>query len=213
MDKSQTSQTNLSPPTDRIVVLGAGGHAKVVISTIVAAGGAIAGIYDDDEGKRGRSILGHTVNASPSECRGDAVIAIGDNAQRERVARAMTYQWRTVVHPSAHVDPSAILGAGVVIFAGAIIQPDVVLGDHVIVNSGATIDHDCSVGDFAHIAPGVHLAGGVQVGRGAFFGIGSVVLPGLKIGAWATVGAGAVVIRDLPERAVAYGVPAKQKNL
>ena len=213
MDKSQTPRIYLLPPSDGIVVLGAGGHAKVVISTIVAAGGAIAGIYDDDEVKFGWSILGHTVSAWPSECCGDAVIAIGDNAQRERVASLLAYQWRTVVHPSAHVDPSAILGAGVVIFAGAIIQADVVLGDHVIVNTGATIDHDCSVGDFAHFAPGVHLAGGVQVGRGAFFGIGSVVLPALKIGAWATVGAGAVVLHDLPERAVAYGVPAKQKSL
>jgi sugar O-acyltransferase (sialic acid O-acetyltransferase NeuD family) len=140
---------------------------------------------------------------------GSGIIGIGDNAQRREMARALNFEWRTVVHPSAWVHPSAKLGRGTVVFAGAVVQPDAVIGDHVIVNTGATIDHDCIIEDYAHLAPGVHLAGSVHVGEGAFLGIGSGVIPGVKVGRWSTLGAGAVATRDVPDGVVAVGVPAR----
>ncbi len=195
---------------DGIVVIGAGGHAKVVISTLAARGLPIAAVFDDDDTKWGMDAQGIPVSRTERERGGGAIIGIGDNAQRRDVASTLKFEWQTVVHPSAYVHPSAKLGRGTVIFAGAVVQPDVVIGDHVIVNTGATVDHDCIVGDYVHLAPGVHLAGSVRVGEGAFLGIGSVVIPGVEIGPWSTLGAGAVAIRDLAAGGVAVGVPATE---
>jgi sugar O-acyltransferase (sialic acid O-acetyltransferase NeuD family) len=201
-----------SGESNAVVVFGAGGHAKVVVATLERAGWRVQTLYDDDPAKIGGRVLGVPVlGANYAENPGiAAVIAIGDNATRERIAAGQPRRgWATVIHPQAQVDPSARIGPGAVVFAGAIVQAEAQIGAHVIVNTGATIDHDCVIEDFAHIAPGAHLAGGVHVGRGALLGIGSAAVPGVSIGDWTTVGAGAVVTHDLPERVVAVGVPAK----
>ncbi len=192
-----------------VAVIGAGGHAKVLISTLIARGVPIAGVFDDDSTKWGQNAQGTRVSAVERQRGGSAIIGIGDNVKRREIARTLDFEWETVVHPSAYVHPSAKLGRGTAVFAGAVVQSDAVIGDHVIVNTGATIDHDCIVGDYAHIAPGVHLAGSVHVGEGALLGIGSAVIPGVKIGRWSTLGAGGVAIRDIPDSVVAVGVPAK----
>ena len=197
---------------DGMVVFGAGGYAKVVIGTVLARGIPISAVFDDDETKWGLDAQGTRITGTDRERGGRAVIGIGDNAKRREIARTLTFEWETVVHPFAWVHPSAKLGRGTVVCAGAVVQPDAVIGDHVIVNTGATIDHDCRIGDYAHLGPGVHLAGSVEVGEGAFLGIGSVAIPGVKIGSWSTLGAGAVAIRDLADGAVATGVPAKERN-
>lgn len=196
-----------------VAVIGAGGHAKVVISTLRAVGHTVVGAFDDDPKKRGSTllgvkVLGVTADLANTEYRA-AVIAVGDNATRRNLAqRIKVVEWITVVHPAAFVDPSVKLGRGTVVFAGSVIQPDSVVGDHVIVNTGSTVDHDCVVADFAHIAPGVHLAGETQLGTGALLGIGVVVKPGCRIGEWTIVGAGGVVVKDLPANITAFGVPA-----
>src|SRR5262249_58040314 len=111
--------------------------------------------------------------------------------------------------PTAWVHPSVTIGAGTVIFAGAVIQPDATIGAHVIVNTRASIDHDCVLGDFVHVAPGVGLAGNVTLEEGAFLGIGAAAVPGSRVGAWATVGAGGVVIQPIAAGVTAVGVPAR----
>lgn len=198
----------------RVVVIGAGGHAKVVLATLQACGYAVSMIVDDDPAKWGRNLLGVPVHGGTLELLHvpgvRAVIAVGDNAAREAIAeRLRDVEWLTLVHPGAYVHPSVHIDPGTVVFAGAVIQPDSRIGAHVIVNTTASVDHDCIVGDCSHLAPGVHLAGNVRVGRGAFLGIGSVVAPGLRIGDWTTVGAGAVVVTDLPDRVTAVGTPAR----
>lgn len=195
-----------------VIVLGAGGHAKVVISTLQAAGYEVAAALDNDPEKFGNTILGVLVKGAIPDSLGgaEAIIAIGDNAARRCVAlRLERIVWLSVVHPAAWAHPSAQIGPGTAIFAGVIIQPDCVIGAHTIINTAATIDHDCRIGNYVHLAPGVHLAGNVTVGDGAFLGIGSVALPGAHIGAWAIVGAGATVIDDLPDSVVAVGTPAR----
>ncbi len=199
-----------------VLVLGAGGHAKVVISTLHAAGHTVVAVYDDDEARWGGEVLGVPVRG-PLAAAGAAgvasgVIAIGCNATRKKIAGRVNLRWLTVVHPTAWIAPDAQLRAGTVVFAGAIIQPGGVIGQHVIINTAATIDHDCVIADWAHLAPGVHLAGGVRVGEGAYLGIGCMAIPARKIGAWTTVGAGAVVVRDLGDDVVAYGTPARAKR-
>ncbi|MGQ9473316.1 MAG: acetyltransferase [Candidatus Caldatribacteriaceae bacterium] len=197
----------------KLYVCGAGGHAKVVLSTALASGFSVDGFLDDDPHKQGLQILGTKVIgtiAAAEKIRARGVLAIGDNKKRQALVKKLQdWEWVTIVHPRAYVHPTASLGPGTVVFAGAIIQPDAHVGSHTIINTGATVDHDCLIGDFVHLAPGSHLAGNVTVEEGAFIGIGAVVLPGIKVGAWAIVGAGAVVVKDLPPYVTAVGVPAK----
>ena len=204
--------SNADPGPGGIVVIGAGGHAKVVIATILASGAPVLAVEDDDAAKWGHEELGFKIRAPQNTPSARAIVAIGDNSLRQKVVKATNSHWEKTMHPTACVHATVRIGRGTVVCAGAVIQPDAVIGEHVIVNTAATIDHDCQIGDFAHIAPGVHLAGAVEIGEGAFLGIGSVVLPGVKIGRWTTVGAGAVVTADLPDAVVAYGVPARIRN-
>lgn len=202
---------------EEVHVIGAGGHAKVVISTLQAVGYNPQAIFDDDPKKWGMRLLEIPVVGPLSEFERStsvrAVIAIGDNARRRFFAeRLQKTDWVTVVHPHAYVHTSVQLGPGTVVFAGAVIQPDTIVGAHCIINTGATVDHDCVIGDYVHLAPGTHLAGEVQLGEGVFGGIGSVITPRVKIDSWTTVGAGGVVVRDLPARVVAIGIPAKPIN-
>jgi sugar O-acyltransferase (sialic acid O-acetyltransferase NeuD family) len=199
-------------------VVGAGGHAKVVIETARAMGADhIAGVLDDDPARIGSEVLGvpvlGTIDVETIQRLGiaRATLAIGSNRVRAELAARLAGRvaWVTLVHPSAVVAPSARIGKGAVVFAGTVIQPNAVIRRHAIINTGATVDHDCVIGDFAHIAPGVHLAGNVHIGEGAFMGIGSCAIPGARVGDWSTVGAGGVVVDDIPAHAVVKGVPAR----
>ena len=199
---------------EEVIVLGAGGHAKVVISTLIRARYKVVSVYDDDPGTWGETCLGipivggiSSLSLQNQQC---AVIAVGHNPTRRSIAnRFPDFQWVTVVHPNADVHPSVQLAEGVVVFSGAVIQPDTRIGAHTIINTGATVDHDCLIDRYVHLAPGVHLAGNVRVGEGSFLGIGSSAIPGVNIGVWSTIGAGGVVIDNIPDHVIAVGVPAK----
>lgn len=194
-------------------MIGAGGHAKVVVATLQAAGYTVKAIFDDDPAKAEGSLLGVPIVGPVDKLRSSAgmpaIIAVGDNKARRSIAQRFEPNWITAVHPSAIVHPSVRLGLGTVVFAGSVLQPGAVLGTHVIVNTGVVLDHDCIIGDYVHLAPGTCLAGAVQVAEGALLGVGTAVVPGIQIGAWVTVGAGSVVIDDLPDNVFAVGVPAR----
>ena len=199
-----------------VAVIGAGGHGKVVVSTLEAAGLAVAGVFDDDRERWGRTVLEAEILGATEELRrlgiDRALLAVGDNRGRRELARSLAdldLTWASAAHPSAVVHHSALIGDGSVVFAGAVVQPDARVGRHSIINTCASVDHDCTLGDFVHIAPGARLAGGVEVGEGALIGIGSAVVPGISIGAWATVGAGSTVVRDVAPGATVKGVPAR----
>lgn len=202
----------------KLYVLGAGGHAKVVLSTLLAAGLSVDGLFDDDPQKQGLYVLGvkviGTIEDAKKRTPARGVLAIGSNRTRQLLAREFPgWEWLSVVHPRAYVHSSVSLGPGTVVFAGAVVQPDTHIGAHTIVNTGATVDHDCQVWDFVHLAPGVHLAGQVIIEEGVFIGIGSAVIPKVKVGAWTVVGAGAAVVENLPPYITAVGVPAKPKKV
>lgn len=200
----------------RLVVVGAGGHGKVVLATALEVGAEVLALLDDDPAKWGASLLGVPV-AGPVSLferfvQEDArfVLAIGENRLRRRLTVLLDgVRWATLVHPRAYVHATASLGEGTVVFAGAVVQPSARIGRHAIVNTGVVVEHDCQVGDWVHLASGVRLAGGVEIAEGAFLGAGVVVIPGKRVGRWSTVGAGGVVVRDVPDFSLAYGVPAK----
>lgn len=195
-----------------VAILGAGGHAKVIVAALRAAGRDVVGCFVSDEAELGRDVLGIPVlheDAIPEHIA--KVLAAGDGRLRQRLAAKLPGPWATVVHPSAVVDPTVFLAPGVMVCAGVILQPDVRVEAHAIVNTAAHVDHDCVVGPFAHLAPGCHVAGDVFIEEGAFLGTGSTIVPARSIGAWATVGAGAVVVHDVAPGATVIGVPARPR--
>ena len=204
----------------RVWVVGAGGHAKVVVDLIRAMDAdTIAGVLDDDPARWGSTVLGVAVSG-PATLEvvtrlgvDRAVLAVGCNRARAALAARFDGRitWAIAVHPKAVVAADAHIGRGAMVCAGAVIQSGATVGINTIINTSSSVDHDSAVGDFAHLAPGVHLGGGVTVGEGAMIGLGSVILPGRSVGAWATVGAGAVVVRDIPGGAVAIGLPARSR--
>ena len=203
------------------VIIGAGGHAKVIIDILQEAGGYdLVGCLSHRF--EGGSVLGVPVLGS-EELLGQlyregirvAFAAIGDNRVRQSVARSLQAVGFTLLNAmSRHaiVSGRVGLGQGIAVMPGAVINVDTQIGDGVIVNTGATIDHDCRVGEYAHIGPGTNLAGGVHIGEGTLLGVGCRAIPGKTVGAWSVIGAGSVIVRDLPGGRTAMGNPARVKT-
>ncbi len=192
-------------------ILGASGHAKVIVDIFKKNGESIEGFFDDNlnllefSGMQSRGAV-----HDAQEVEGSYIIAIGANKVRQRISQSLKLHFVKAIHPKAVIDESVQIDEGTVVMAGAVINVDSTIGKHVIINTGAVVDHDCVVEDFAHLSPNVTLSGNVKVGEGVHIGAGAVVIPGVKIGRWATVGAGTVVIKDVPEGATVVGSPARR---
>ena len=201
-----------------VIVIGGGGHAKVLVSTLLLCGRRILGFVDLSPTAPpllGIKCLGSDAAVlfhAPSDLQlVNGVGSAGSTARRQDVYDRFTregYGFATVKHPSAIIAPEVEIEDGVQIMAGAVVQAGCRLGANVIVNTGAEVDHDCIIDSHAHIAPGVTICGAVDVGTGAHIGAGATLIQGIRIGAGSIVGAGALVIRDVPRGARVIGVPA-----
>lgn len=196
-----------------VMIIGGGGHAKVVIDCIRAAGDKPIGILDDNLAV-GASISEVPVLGKIDQWQEHAqnafIIAIGNNEARSRIAAQMPVQWYCAVHPRAIVSDYATLGKGTVIMPGAVINAGACVGEHCIVNTCAVVEHDCVLGDYVHISPQAALGGTVTVGAKSHIGIGASVRNNVSICDGCVIGAGAVVIKDLSELGTYVGVPAKK---
>ncbi len=207
----------------RVVGLGAGGHASVVIDILQTAGGCeLVGLLDANPALWGATVLGVPVLGGDEmlpELRAQGVAhafvgvgSIGDTKPRRQLYEKLCQQGFELVnaiHPQAVVARSAQMGQGATIMAGCILNPGVRLGVNVVVNTGSVIEHECRIGDHVFIGPGVRLGGSVEIEAGAHIGIGATVLQNIRIGEKAIVGAGAVVTRNVPGRTVVVGIPAR----
>lgn len=193
-----------------MIILGASGHAKVIIEIAQANAMTIDTVYDKDESKV--EVLGYPVCHQDVPAQASClVIAVGNNNIRQQLATNLTTSFcAPLIHPTATVSASATIAEGTVVMAGAVINAGAKIGAHVIINSGAVIEHDCVIDDFVHISPNAALAGNVTVAAGAHVGIGASVIQGISIGRDAVVGAGAAIIEDVRANAVVVGVPGKQ---
>lgn len=191
---------------NKIYIYGASGHGLVVADIAQLCGYKNVIFVDDskEEHKNFEDIKKD--NQTP------IIIAIGKNKIREKLHKMVQengFNIASLVHPSAIISPSAVIGKGVVIMPNVVVNAKVVIGDGVILNSSCTIEHECKIGNFAHISPNVALAGNVLVGDFTHIGIGSVVIQGLSIGKNCIIGAASAVVKNIDNNILAYGNPCK----
>lgn len=204
------------------IILGAGGHARMLIDCIQIVGDVlIAGILDPNPVLHGTNlfdipILGND-SLLPEICSSGVAYFVvglggaGNNRPRVRLFEfALTNGLKpfTVRHPTAIVSSRVKIGSGCQLLPGCIINAGVELGINTIINSGAIVEHDCIISDHVHIATGARLAGTIYVGKGAHVGVGASIRQGVQIGEYAIVGAGAVVVKDVPANTIVAGTPA-----
>lgn len=193
-----------------MILYGAGGHAKVVISSLVANHITISGIVDDNPDKK--EMLGFPIFNQydpyffPDE---QIIITIGNNHLRRLVSKQIMHDFGTVIYRQTIIDPGVNIEMGTVILHGAIIQAGTSVGRHVIINTAVSIDHDCVISDFVHVAPGCVLTGNVHIGENTLVGAGSIITPNINIGKNCQIAAGSVVTKDIPDHAIVRGNPAR----
>lgn len=201
-----------------LLILGAGGHGKVVADAAMASGDFSSISFLDDAFPDISEVSGWKVTGKPADINKQssefsAVVAFGDNILRSKWHDKLVEQnieVATILHPGSVVAEGVKLGEGTVLMAGSVINTDSVVGKGCIINTGSTIDHDNQIGDFVHISPGTHLGGGVHIGAYTWIGIGSSVAHNISIGEKSTVGAGSVVLNNIKSCTTVGGCPAKE---
>ncbi|KWW16562.1 MULTISPECIES: acetyltransferase [Peribacillus] len=205
----------------KIVIIGAGGHSKVVQDIIRALDGhRLMAILDDEFKvlkKKGELYFGPISSFKDLfihfECK--LIIAIGKNDIRMKLVNELNLDpmdYETVIHPTAVIGQDVMIGSGTVIMPNVVLNAGAKVGNQVILNTSSVIEHDAHLKDFVHIAPNATVTGAVRIGTGTLLGAGAAVIPSIKIGEWCTVGAGSTVIEDMQDELTAVGSPARITN-
>lgn len=196
---------------NRLLIIGASGHGKVIADIAVKCGYKDIVFLDDNENVKecaGFPVIGKVSDAVTME--EDKIVAIGNAEIRQKIQSQLS-NLVTLIHPSAVVSRRVDIGEGTVIMAGAVINTDVVIGKGCIINTGASVDHDCKLEDFVHVSVGAHVAGTVSIGSKTWIGAGATVSNNVSICDNCMIGAGAVVVKDLKKSGIYIGVPVREK--
>jgi sugar O-acyltransferase (sialic acid O-acetyltransferase NeuD family) len=208
----------------RVIVIGSGGHAAVIVDALLAAGSVVLGLTDVEPARHGAEVCGQRVIGDDAVLVGydarevelaNGIGSVGDCAARRSVqARLEAQRWRftTVRHPAAIVSPFARVAAGAQLLAGSVVQPRAQVGAGCIVSTRAVVEHDVQLGPYTHVAPGAVVCGDVRIGAGCHIGAGAVIRQGVVVGDGTLIAAGAVVVRDHPGGGVLAGVPASARG-
>ena len=198
---------------NKLIIVGAGGHGKVIADSALRSGYTDIRFIDDRATGdcMGFPIAGTSADLETlNDGKTDFVLGIGNNLIRKKFAEAYAVNWVTIIHPSAQIAVNVSIGKGTVIMANAVINPCATVGEHCIINTGAIVEHDNLIEDYVHISPGAKLAGTVHVGEKTHIGIGTTVINNIDICENCIIGAGAVVTRNITESGTYVGVPARK---
>lgn len=202
---------------NRLLIIGAGGHGKVVADVAMKMNTwkSIQFLDDNQELKRvlGLEVIGKVEDALKYVHDYQFIVAIGDNSLRERIQLNLTMaqaKLALLVHPDAIIGKQVEIGKGTVVMAGVIINSCTHVGSGCIINTGSIIEHDNIIEDYVHVSPGVITGGTVRIGKGTWLGLGSKIINNVSIAGDCIVGAGAVVIEDIINRGLCVGIPAKK---
>lgn len=198
-----------------VIIIGAGGHGKVIADIVLRSGDNLLGFLDDNPALPpqicGIPLLGG-IDAHADYPNACFVIALGNAALRRRVAEQLSHvSWYTAIHPDAVISPlGTAIGDGTVVMANAVVNPCARIGRHCIINTAAVVEHDNRIGDYCHISVGAKLAGTVTVGENVWVGIGAVISNNLSVCDGCMIGAAAAVVRSIKEAGTYAGVPARR---
>lgn len=210
--------SDLSKP---IIIIGAGGHAKVLIDALKLLGAPILGISEQNLAMLNTELLGFPIICNDAELKKyppesvtlvNGIGGIKDTALRREVFtrfKMWGYAFSQVIHPAAVISADAALAEGVQVMAGAIIQAGVRVAENAVINTKTSVDHDCHIGSHVHLAPGVTVCGNVKIGDSVHVGSGSTIIQGIIVGPHSLIGAGTLVQRNVPAGATVMGVPGR----
>ncbi len=202
-----------------LIIIGAGGQARVVIDAAEDTGFDVCGIVDIDYNGQNEKILNYPVLGDFSVLnefnpeKTCLAIALGDGQERAdyfHKLQKLGFRLPNIVHPTAIISKHVKIGKGVFINAGAIINAKADISDNTIINTGAIVDHEVVIGRNCHVCPGVKIGGRVTIGDNTFIGIGTSIIDYIKIGSKVTIGAGSVIIRDIKSNSKIVGAPGKR---
>lgn len=204
---------------DKLIIIGAGGHGKVVadIAIKINKWRSIAFLDDDESIKTnlGLMVIGKTYDISTYKDEADFFVAVGNNAARENIQeKLITYgvSIASLIHPYAIIGTDVEIGIGTAVMAGVVINSSSKIGKGCIINTSSSIDHDNVIEDYVHISPGANLAGTVKVGKGSWLGMGSTISNNVNICSGCILGAGAVAVKDITEPGTYVGTPVRKLN-
>lgn len=203
----QQAKDNIGPK--KVIVIGAGGHGRVIADIIKLSGDVVLGFVDDKDPNdfSNITILGKLKDIDQYKQEASFIVGIGDNQTRRKIIESMNVDWYTAIHPTAVIASDVEIGKCTVVMANAVINTGSKIGRGVIVNTAATVDHDCMIANYVHISPGVHLGGTVNIGPETWIGIGAIVSNNINICEGCIVGAGSLVIRDILQNGIYFGCP------
>jgi len=204
---------------NKLLIIGAGGHGKVIADIALKLERYKCVSFLDDkitgEPISGVKVIGHTSDIHKFTDEYEFGIGIGDNKIRQQFFKQLlklNQEMPVLMHPSVVLGEDIEIGAGTVLMAGVVLNSSTKLGKGCIINTSSSIDHDCEIRDFCHISPGSHVAGNVLIDNLTWLGIGSIIRNNIKITSDTIIGAGAVVVNDITEPGIYVGVPAKKKS-
>ena len=204
----------------KVIIIGAGGHAKVIADIILKSGDRVLGFLDDNietgtiiDNQEGFEVLGKVdtvMELQEENPELEFIIGIGNNNIRKNIAEEYNLKYYTAIHPTANIGFGVVIKEGTTIMANACISPSTYIGKHCIINTASIVEHDNIIREYVHISPSATLAGTVVIGVKTHIGAGATIINNVNVTSNVIVGAGAVVVKDITESGTYVGVPAKK---